>query len=115
MVNQVYTPDKGDLVWLDFDPQAGREQSGRRPGLVLSPRGYNQTTSLAIVCPITSRVKGYPFEVALPPDGRISGAILVDHLKSLDWKQRNAEKAGSISLPLLALVHEKITALLGLS
>ena len=78
----------------------------------MSPRAYNQKTSLAIVCPITSHAKGYPFEVALPPYSRIRGVILADRLKSLDWRERHAEKAGRISIPLLKQVHDKIAALL---
>ena len=85
-----YVPDRGDIVRLAFDPQAGREQAGRRPALVLSPRAYNAKTSLAICCPITSRVKDYPFEVMLPEGLRIAGAVLADHVKSLDWKERQA-------------------------
>ena len=82
----VFVPDAGDLVWLTFDPQAGHEQAGRRPALVLSPRSYNQKSGLALVCPVTNQVKGYPFEVPLPPGCGASGAILADHLKSLDWR-----------------------------
>ena len=85
-----YIPDAGDLIWLTFDPPAGREQAGRRPALVLSPAAYNEITSLALVCPITSRVKGYPFEVSLPEGLPVSGVVLSDHLKSLDWKERKA-------------------------
>ena len=85
-----YTPDRGDVVWLSFDPQIGREQSGRRPALTLSPLSYNQKTSLGIFCPIASQVKGYPFEVGLPQECAVSGVVLVDHMKSLDWKARNA-------------------------
>src|SRR5256885_8104278 len=96
---QEYLPEAGDLVWLDFTPQAGREQAGRRPALVLSPRAYNAKTSLAIVCPITSQVKGYPFEVALPPGGKIGGGVFSGHLKNLDLRQRRAIKAGKMSAP----------------
>jgi mRNA interferase MazF len=84
-------PDRGDIVWLDFDPQTGREQSGRRPGLILSPRDYNFAVGLALICPITSRQKGYPFEIALPPGLPVTGVILADHLRSLDWRARHAE------------------------
>jgi len=107
-----YVPDSGDLIWLDFTPQAGREQAGRRPALVLTPRAYNEKTNLAIVCPITNRAKGYPFEVALPAGQRISGVVLADHLKSLDWRQRQAEKAGRISRTILDQVLDRISALL---
>jgi len=84
-------PDRGDVVWLEFDPSAGHEQAGRRPALVLSPRAYNQTIGLALVCPITSKAKGYPFEVPFPPTGQVKGVVLADHVKSLDWEARKAE------------------------
>jgi mRNA interferase MazF len=77
-------PDRGDVVWLEFDPQAGHEQAGHRPAVVLSPRAYNQKSGLALFCPITSRIKGYPFEVVLPPDLPVQGAVLCDQVKSLD-------------------------------
>src|SRR5229473_5103092 len=105
-------PDRGSLVWLDFTPQAGREQAGRRPALVLSPRAYNAKTSLAIVCPITSQVKGYPFEVALPSGGKIGGVILSDHVKNLDWRQRGAIKTGKVQAAVLRAVRERLAALL---
>ncbi|HLZ13102.1 MAG TPA: endoribonuclease MazF [Candidatus Acidoferrum sp.] len=109
---QEYMPEAGDLVWLDFTPQAGREEAGRRPALVLSPRAYNAKTSLAIVCPITSQAKGYPFEVALPPGGKIVGVILSDHVKNLDWRQRRATKMGRVQAFVLRSVRERIAALL---
>lgn len=112
MVAREYVPEAGDLVWIDFTPQAGREQAGRRPGVVLTPRTYNEKTSLAVLCPITSHSKGYPFEVALPPAGRIRGVVLTDHLKSLDWRQRNALKGGSVSPRILGEVLDRISALL---
>jgi mRNA interferase MazF len=105
-------PDAGDLIWLDFTPQAGREQAGRRPAVVLSPRSYNEKTSLAVVCPVTSRAKGYPFEVPVPPGLRIGGVILSDHLKNLDWRQRQAQKAGKIPRSVLEQVRDRIAALL---
>lgn len=85
-----YIPDRGDIIWLNFTPQAGHEQMGMRPALVLSPEKYNKKTSLAICCPITSNVKGYPFEVLIAGK-KINGAILADHLKNLDWKVRKAK------------------------
>lgn len=85
-----YCPDRGDAVWLVFDPQAGHEQAGRRPALVLSPSSYNQKVGLALFCPITTQIKGYPFEVLIPPGQKVTGAILSDQLKSLDWKARKA-------------------------
>jgi mRNA interferase MazF len=115
MVAREYVPDAGDLIWLDFTPQAGREQAGRRPAVVLSPRSYNEKTSLAVVCPVTSQAKGYPFEVAVPPGLRIGGVILSDHLKNLDWRQRQAQKAGKIPRSLLDQVRAHVAALLGIA
>jgi mRNA interferase MazF len=82
-------PDRGDLAWINFDPQAGHEQSGRHPAIVLSPAFYNRPSGLALFCPITSRVKGYPFEVRIPPGLSVSGVILSDQVKSLDWRARD--------------------------
>lgn len=84
-------PGRGDIVWLSFTPQAGHEQAGIRPALVLSPKSYNRKTGLALYCPVTTVVKGYPFEVAIPPDLEVSGVILSDQVKSLDWRARKAE------------------------
>lgn len=91
MKTEAYVTDRGDAVWITLDPQAGHEQSGRRPAVVLSPAAYNGKVGLAIMCPITSHVKGYPFEVIIPPNLAVSGAILSDQVKSLDWRARNAE------------------------
>lgn len=85
-----YVPDRGDAIWLEFTPQAGHEQAGRRPALVLSPRAYNEKVGLALVCPITSRSKGYPFEVAIPDGLNVAGVILADQVNSLDWIARRA-------------------------
>jgi mRNA interferase MazF len=114
VVKRRYVPDAGDLVWLTFDPQAGREQRGRRPALILSPRAYNERTHLAIACPVTSQVKGYPFEVPVSGGGPIAGVILADHVKSLDWHQRRAEFAQKATPPVLTDVRERIRPLLGL-
>jgi len=92
-----YVPRRGDLVWLSFDPQAGHEQAGRRPAFVLSPETYNRKTGLFLACPVTSKVKGYPFEVPLPDGPDVKGVILADQIKSLDWKARRAEFAPSTS------------------
>jgi len=92
-----YVPRRGDLVWLTFDPQAGPEPAGRRPAFVLSPESYNRKTGLFLACPVTSRVKGYPFEVLLPDGLKVNGAILADQIKSLDWIARKAEFASSTS------------------
>ena len=87
-----FVPERGDVVWLEFDPQAGHEQARRRSALVLSPGAYNKRVGLALVCPLTSQVKGYPFEVAVPPasGSRLVGVILADQIKSLDWRARQA-------------------------
>ncbi len=89
-----YVPGRGDLVWLNFTPQAGHEQAGHRPALVLSPAPYNDKTGLMLCCPITSQVKGYPFEVLLSPDAPVRGAVLSDQLRSVDWRARKAKPAG---------------------
>lgn len=109
----IFVPDAGDLVWVTFDPQAGHEQAGRRPALVLSPRSYNQRSGLALVCPITKQVKAYPFEVPIPPGCGVSGAILADHLRSLDWNARRATKIGRIPPPTLDEVLARLAPLLG--
>src|SRR3954454_18410008 len=85
-----YVPDRGDVVWISLNPQAGHEQAGRRPAVVLSPAAYNGRAGLAILCPITNQIKGYPFEVILPSELAVSGAVLSDQVKSLDWRVRNA-------------------------
>lgn len=107
-----YCPDAGDLVWIDFDPQTGREQAGRRPALVLSPRRYNAAARLCVVCPITSQRKDYPFEVPLSDRGPITGFALADHLKSLSWDARKASFAAKASETSIADVKAKIVALL---
>jgi len=107
-----YIPDRGDIVWLELDPQAGHEQAGRRPALVLSPRDYNGASGLGLFCPITSRMKGYPFEVVLPAGGPVSGVVLADQMKSLDWRARRARKAGSMPGGALAEAIGKARALL---
>jgi len=88
-----YVPRRGDIVWLSFDPQAGHEQAGRHRAFVVSPEAYNRKTGLFLACPITSKIKGYPFEVALPEDLEVGGVILADQIKSLDWKARRAKFA----------------------
>jgi mRNA interferase MazF len=98
-------------VWLQFTPQAGSEQAGHRPALVISPRSYNRRVGLALMCPITSRVKGYPFEVELPPGIGVEGAILCDQLKSLDWRARRATPLGSVPDAVMQEVTARILAL----
>lgn len=105
-----YLPRKGDLVWLDFSPQAGREQKGRRPGLVVSSIKYNRI-GLMLVCPVTSKVKGYPFEVEIKA-GRIQGCVLADHVKNQDWRERNVEFAAKAPADVLQKTHRIIAALL---
>ena len=105
-----YIPRKGDLIWLDFSPQAGREQKGKRPALVISSKEYNKRTHLALCCPITSNRKGYPFEVVLS-EQKIKGAILTDHLKNLDWKARKARFIAKVKPKTISECIEKIIAL----
>ena len=110
---QRYIPERGDIVWLEFNPKAGYEQAGHRPALVLSPKAYNKKIKLALFCPITSHVKGYPFEVMLPKKHKVSGAILSDRIKSLDWQVRKAQKINSVPKDVLEDVLAKIHTLLG--
>lgn len=114
MVGRPYVPDAGDLVWITFDPQAGREQRGRRPALVLSPRAYNSKTQLAMACPITTQIKGYPFEVPVSSGGKISGVILADHVKSLDRQVRRVAFEAKAGPDVLTEVRERLRPLLGL-
>ncbi len=107
-----YVPEAGDIVWLQFDPQAGHEQAGHRPALVLSPARYNKIRGMMICCPMTSRIKGYPFEVVVSQDP--PSAVLSDQIKSLDWKARQAVFKGKVSTGVLAEAQAKIKALLGL-
>ena len=106
-----YVPEAGDIVWLHFDPQAGHEQAGHRPALVLSPSTYNEKTHLMLCCPLTTQVKGYPFEELIASDR--PGAALADQVKSLDWMVRKANYKGKVSSVELAEVREKIFALIG--
>jgi mRNA interferase MazF len=113
MVNsQTYIPKCGDMVWIALYPQAGHEQAGRRPAVVLSPRSYNSKTGLAIFCPVTSQIKGYPFEVILPEGSPVSGAILSDQVKSLDWRARNVEFIGVLPNGITLEVLQKLNTLL---
>jgi len=114
VVARAYVPDAGDLVWLTCDPRASHEQRGRRPALILSPRVYNAKALLAIACPITSQVKGYPFEVPLPTGGKISGVVLADHVKTLDWKARRVVFEAKAPAEIVTDVRERLRALLGL-
>jgi mRNA interferase MazF len=107
-----YVPDRCDLVWLEFTPQAGSEQRGRRPALVISPKSYNGKVGLALFCPLTSKIKGYPFEVKLPDGYAVSGVVLSDQLKSLDWRSRKVEFIERISIDVMAMVIARVLPLL---
>jgi mRNA interferase MazF len=109
-----YVPKAGDLIWLEFDPQAGREQAGRRPAVVLTPEAYNKKTSLLICCPLTTQIKGYPFEVMVEIEG-IQSAILSDQVKSLDWKIRKAKYKNKVRPEILAEVKAKAKSLLSIA
>jgi mRNA interferase MazF len=109
---RAYVPQRGEVVWITLNPQAGHEQAGRRPAVVLSPRSYNDKTGLAILCPITRQVKGYPFEVLLPEGLPVNGAILSDQVKSLDWSARNAELTCNLPDEVMSEVLEKLGTLL---
>lgn len=107
-----FAPQRGDIVWLDFDPQIGREQAGRRPAVVLSPAVYNLKSQLAWFCPVTTKAKGYPFELPLPEDAPVRGVILTDHLRSLDFRQRNIEFIGRLDPALCEQVLARARRLL---
>ncbi len=105
-----FVPDRGDILWLDFNPIRGHEQGGRRPALVLSTCEYNALSKLAIVCPATSQIKGYPFEIQFKTKN-ISGVILADHIRNVDWAQRHADKIGTVSEAVITEVQEYIKKL----
>ncbi len=107
-----YIPQKGDAVWLDFNPQTGHEQSGRRPAVVISPTSYNQKVGLALFCPITNQAKGYPFEVTIPKGAKIKGVILSDQLKNLDWRARNVKFIAKMPDSVIEEVLKKLKILL---
>jgi mRNA interferase MazF len=106
-----YVPDAGDVVWVSFNPQAGREQAGHRPAVVLSPAAYNAKTSLMVCCPMTTQIKNYPFEVVISAEN--PSVVLADQVKSLDWRKSQARRRGAISAAELAEVCAKIRALIG--
>jgi mRNA interferase MazF len=110
MVKKQYIPERGDLVWLDFEPTKGREQKGVRPAFVVSPKAYNAKVGLALVCPITSHVKGYPFEVSCGRSA-IEGVILADHLRSVDWRARNAKFIDAAGVTVVQEVEERLLSL----
>lgn len=107
-----YVPDRGDVVRISFDPQAGHEQAGRRPAIVISPRAYNARIGLALLCPITTRVKGYPFEVRIPEGFPVRGVVLADQIKNLDWRARKADLWCQLPLVIYDEVLRKLTTLL---
>ena len=108
-----YCPKRGDIVWLMFSPHAGHEQAGHRPALILSPELYNKRVGLALVCPVTTQVKGYPFEVPIPKGLEVSGVVLVDQVKSLDWKARRARFCCAVPTATMADVLRKLAPLIG--
>ena len=107
-----YIPNRGDVVWINMNPQAGHEQSGRRPAVVLSPYSYNAKVGLALFSPVTNQIKGYPFEVIIPEGFKVTGAILSDQVKSLDWKVRNAEFFDKIPESVALEILTKLATLL---
>ncbi len=108
---KTYVPSRGDIVWLNFNPQSGHEQAGKRPAIVLSPKEYNIKTKLAILCPITSKVKGYPFEVLISSK-KISGVVLADQIKNLDWQARNIEFISTAPEKVIDEISEKLSLLI---
>ncbi len=107
-----YIPDRGDVVWINLDPQAGQEQSGHRPVLVLSPASYNGKVGLMLCCPITGQAKGYPFEVVIEDNPKVSGVVLADQVKCLDWRTRCAKKKGKVSQAVLDETRNKLKAVI---
>ncbi|MGA2264139.1 MAG: type II toxin-antitoxin system PemK/MazF family toxin [Acidobacteriota bacterium] len=109
---ELNAPGRGDIVWVDFDPQAGHEQAGRRPALIISRRSYNQKVSLALLCPITNQRKGYPFETPLPKGLEIAGVVLADQIKSMDWRARRIEFCCEVPMATVLDVLGKAQSLL---
>src|SRR5881409_850611 len=107
-----YIQERGDAVWITLDPQAGHEQAGRRPALVVSPSAYNGRVGLALFCPITNQVKGYPFEVPIPTGSSVTGVVGADQVKSLDWRARKAVRIGAVPEDVVAQVLQRLQALL---
>jgi mRNA interferase MazF len=107
-----YIPDRGDIVWINFDPQAGHEQGGRRPAIVLSPRSYNKPSGLGLFFPVTNRAKSYPFEVLLPDGSAVTGVVLVDQVRSLDWQSRRAAFIGKLNEEIMLELTERLRPLL---
>jgi mRNA interferase MazF len=107
-----YVPERGDIVWINLNPQAGHEQAGHRPALVLSPKAYNAKVGLMLCCPITHQAKGYPFEVDIRGDSHVSGVVLSDQVKCLDWQARGIRKKGVATRAELEETLEKLKTLL---
>lgn len=112
VMSSSFVPERGDVIWISLNPQSGHEQSGRRPALVISPASYNKKVGLALVCPITSHIKNYPFEVLIPEGEKVKGVILVDQVKNLDWRARKAEFIFSLSQSIIQEVLNKLNTLL---
>jgi mRNA interferase MazF len=110
-VSRRYIPDRGHVVWLEFDPQAGHGQAGRRPAVVISPEAYNAKVGLALFCPITSQIKGYPYEVGIPLDLGVTGVVLADQVKNLDWQARKAKRFAELPPSIMKEVLGKISTL----
>lgn len=107
-----YVPDRGEVVWINFNPQAGHEQAGHRPALVISPAAYNKKTGLAILCPITTKIKGYPFEVIIPEGLEARGVVLADQVKNLDWRVRKADFLCKLPDKTMLEVLKKLSTLI---
>jgi len=107
-----YVPDRGDIVWIEFDPQAGHEQAGKRPALAVSKKSYNERAGLALFCPVTNQTKGYPFEIPLGPESKVTGVVLADQLKSMDFRARRAKLAGKATHEVVADLRMKLHALI---
>jgi len=110
--SKTYVPRRGDLVWISFNPQAGHEQSGRRPAVVISPEQYNRRVGLALFCPVTTQVKGYPFEVGIPEHSGAAGVALADQVKSFDWRSREAQFIGELPGDTISAILQRINLLL---
>jgi mRNA interferase MazF len=112
VISKAYIPDRGDVVWISLTPQAGHEQAGRRPAIIISPAAYNEKVGLALLCPLTNQIKGYPFEVSVPPGRAVTGVVLADQVKSLDWRARKAEFICRLPEITVAEVLQKLGTLL---
>ncbi|MBN2430236.1 MAG: endoribonuclease MazF [Acidobacteria bacterium] len=111
-MNSPYVPERGDLVWIDFNPQAGHEQAGRRPAVILSPAAYNGKVGLVLLCPVTREIKGYPFEVRIPEGYFVTGVVLADQVKSLDWRVHCAERIETLPVEQMQEILGKLNTLL---